>query len=190
MNFSPMPDPSRFFTLTPLARAEQSRARNTDKTDSLLLGIGPIRFPAYLDREQIVTRAAQNRIHISENDRWAEPLEENFTRVLSQNLGMLLGSARIVRYPWHTSRRPTYQIEMEVLRFEPIGRQEVELLARWAVVDASNKKPLVVKESRMTRKTKTKSTEASVAALSEALDDLSREIADTIRASFGQKDHP
>jgi hypothetical protein len=42
----------------------------------------------------------------------------------------------------------------------------------------------------MTRKTKTKSTEASVAALSEALDDLSREIADTIRASFGQKDHP
>jgi uncharacterized lipoprotein YmbA len=79
---------------------------------------------------------------------------------------------------------------MEVLRFEPIGRQEVELLARWAVVDASNKKPLVVKESRMARQTKTKSTEASVAALSEALGDLSREIADSIRASFGQKDHP
>jgi uncharacterized lipoprotein YmbA len=190
INFSPTPDPSRFFTLTPLPRSEESRERDTNQTNSLFLGVGPIGFPAYLDREQIVTRISQNRLDISENDRWVEPLEENFSRVFSQNLALLLRGARVVRYPWQNSQRPAYQIQMEVLRFEPIGRQEVELLARWAVVDASNKKSLVVKESRMTRKTKTKSTEASVAALSEALDDLSREIADIIRASFGQKDHP
>jgi uncharacterized lipoprotein YmbA len=173
-----------------LPRSEESRERDTNQTNSLFLGVGPIGFPAYLDREQIVTRISQNRLDISENDRWVEPLEENFNRVFSQNLALLLPGARVVRYPWQNSQRPAYQIQMEVLRFEPIGRQEVELLARWAVVDASNKKPLVVKESRMARQTKTKSTEASVAALSEALGDLSREIADSIRASFGQKDHP
>ncbi|MGZ9256206.1 MAG: PqiC family protein, partial [Candidatus Binatia bacterium] len=74
MNFSPMSDPSRFFMLNPLPQSEQSRP-DTDKVNSLFLGIGPIRFPAYLDRDQIVTRAGQNRFDVSENDRWAEPLE-------------------------------------------------------------------------------------------------------------------
>jgi uncharacterized lipoprotein YmbA len=188
MNFSPMPDPSRFFTLTPLPRAEQSRALDALKNNSLFVGVGPIRFPGYLDREQIVTRATQNHFDISENDRWAEPLDENFTRVLSQNLGMLLGAARIIRYPWQTSQRPTWQIEMEVLRFERSTRQEVELLAGWTLFDVSNKTALVSRESRVARRTAAKSTEASVAALSESLGDLSREIADAILASVRVKD--
>ena len=187
MNFSPMSDPSRFFTLTSLPQTEQSQARDPDEVNGLALGIGPIRFPAYLDREQIVTRAGQNRLHISENDRWAEPLEENFTRVLSRNLGMLLGGARVIRYPWHTSQRLTYQIRMEVLRFESNTR-EVELVAGWALIDLSNKTSLVSKESRIARQTGTKSVEASVAALSETLGDLSREIADTILARFRPDD--
>ena len=87
VNFSPMSDPSPF-SLMPLPQVEQSQEHGTGETNNMFIGIGPIRFPAYLDREQIVTRTAQNRLDISENDRWAEPLEENFTRVLSQNLGM------------------------------------------------------------------------------------------------------
>jgi len=188
MSFSPMPDPSRFFTLTPLPRSEESRARDANSPNGLLVGVGPIRFPAYLDQEQMVTRISQNRLDISENDRWAEPLEENFTRVLSQNLGMLLEGVRIIRYPWQTSQRPTCRIEMEVLQFEPIAGQKVELLARWAVIDSRNKVPLVLKESRLARQTNGKSTERSVAALSETLGDLSREIADTILVGFRPKE--
>ena len=181
MNFSPKSDPSRFFTLTPFPQSAHSRP-DIDKVNCQFLGIGPIRFPAYLDRDQIVIRVGQNRFDVSENDRWAEPLEANFIRVLSQNLGMLLGGARIVRYPWQTSQRPVCQIEMEVLRFEPNARQEVELLASWTLIDASNKTALVSRESRIAGRTAAKSTEASVAALSEVLGDLSREIADTILA--------
>jgi uncharacterized lipoprotein YmbA len=77
---------------------------------------------------------------------------------------------------------------MEVLRFEPNTRQEVELLADWALIDLSNKVPLVFKKSRIARQTGTKSMEASVAALSETLGDLSREIADTILARFRPDD--
>jgi hypothetical protein len=188
MSFSPMPDPSRFFTLTSLPQPEESRARDANNTNGLFVGVGPIRFPAYLDRDQLVTRISQNRFDISENDRWAEPLEENFIRVLSQNLVLLLRGARVIRYPWQSSQRPTCQVEIEVLRFEPSTRQEVELLARWAVIDLSDKAPLVVKESRIARQTGKESIEASVAALSETVGDLSREIADTILASFGPKD--
>ena len=188
MSFSPMPDPSRVFTLTPLPQSEEPRARDAKSTKGLLVGVGPIRFPAYLDQEQMVTRISQNRLDISENDRWAEPLEENFTRVLSQNLGMLLQGVKIIRYPWQTSQRPTCRIEMEVLQFEPIAGQRVELLARWAVIDSRNKVTLVLKESRVARQTNGKSTERSVAALSETVADLSREIVDTILARFGPDD--
>jgi uncharacterized lipoprotein YmbA len=105
MNFSPMRDPSRFYTLMPLPRAEQSRAFDTDETNSQFLAVGPIRFPGYLAREQIVVRGAQNRLDISENDRWAEPLEENFARVLSQNLRD--ASRRCQDHPISLANQPT-----------------------------------------------------------------------------------
>jgi hypothetical protein len=77
---------------------------------------------------------------------------------------------------------------MEVLRFEPNTRQEVELLAGWTLVGVSNKTALVSRESRIARLTAAKSMEASVAALSESLGDLSREIADTILPRFRPDD--
>ena len=75
-----------------------------------------------------------------------------------------------------------------MLRFEPNTRQEVELLAGWTLIDVSNKTALVSRESRIARRTAAKSMEASVAALSETLGDLSREIADTILARFRPDD--
>ena len=80
--FSPRPDPSRFFTLSSLPQVEQGSLRNSTRPEKMFLGIGPIRFPGYLDRQEIVVRSAQNRFDVSENDRWAEPLQENFSRVL------------------------------------------------------------------------------------------------------------
>jgi uncharacterized lipoprotein YmbA len=77
---------------------------------------------------------------------------------------------------------------MEVLRFEASADEEVELLAHWALIDRSNKTRLVSKETRVARRTTAKSMEASVAALSESLGDLSREIADTILVGFRAKE--
>ncbi|MGE5818813.1 MAG: membrane integrity-associated transporter subunit PqiC [Deltaproteobacteria bacterium] len=155
-------------------------AKNSGSQEGVLLGIGPIKFPGYLDRQEIMVRSAQNRFEVSENDRWAEPLEENFARVLTQNLSLLLRTDRIVSYPWPVDRKPTYQIEIEVLRFEANSAREAQLFARWAVSDGGNKKIISVKETRVLRQAKEKSTEGSVAALSEALGDLSREIADAV----------
>ena len=144
------------------------------------MGIGPIKFPGYLDRQQFVTRISQNRFAVAENDRWAEPLEENFSRVLSQNLSILLQTNRIVAFPWERNQRPTYQVQVEVLRFEPNAEQIVELWARWIILDDA-KKPIGMKESFLTQPTRDKSTEASVAAMSEVVGGLSQEIAASIR---------
>ena len=186
-SFSPRPDPSRFFTLTPLPQAEETATKRAADSVGISVGIGPIRFPEYLDRQEIVTRIGQNQIDVSENDRWAAPLEENFTRVLSQNLSALVPTQWINPYPWPIDKRPSYQVEIEVLRFEANAAGDVQLSARWVVLDANKKNSIHYRESRLSRRAKTKSTEASVAALSEALGDLSREIADAVSTIDGTR---
>lgn len=185
--FSSRPDPSRFFTLSSLPQVEQASLKNSTTPEKMFLGIGPIKFPGYLDRQEIVVRSAQNRFEISETDLWAEPLEENFSRVLSENLALLLNTDLIIIYPWSPANRPRYYVEIEVLRLEANRERNGQLFARWSVLDGADKKVAVVKESRVTRNAQEKTTDGSVAALSEAVGDLSREIANAVGAIDGQR---
>jgi uncharacterized lipoprotein YmbA len=183
-SFAPTPDRTRYFTLT--AQAEPGAAKNPGLGE-LWLGVGPIRIPGYLDREELVVRIAQNRFDVAQNDRWIEPLEESLSRVMAQNLYALLGSERIVRYPWPNNRRITHQVEVEIFRFEPTAEGEAHLSARWAINDAATRQALSAKASVFKRPLKGQSREAAVDALSELLADLSREIADAVRAAVRQK---
>jgi uncharacterized lipoprotein YmbA len=188
--FSARPDPSRFFTLTAIAQPGAALVGNdSGSLAGVSVGLGPIRLPSYLDREEIVTRVSANRIDFSEYDRWAEPLDASFTRVLAQNLSVLLHTDRLVFYPWELNRRPNYQVTVQVVRFESNDRGEVQLSARWEIFDISNNNriPLRAGESGITRQPTASSTDASVAALSEALGDLSREITSAMNAVDGQK---
>ena len=178
-------DSSRFFAVAPIPRTGES-AQNTGLNDALALAIGPIKFPGYLDRRALVRRLSQNRFAVADNDLWAEPLEENFSRVLSENLSILLQSDGIVAYPWERNRRPTYQVQVEVFRFEPNAEQVVELWARWMILD-DTKKTIMIKESYFSQPAKDKSTEASVAALSETVADLSREMSRALREIGARK---
>ncbi len=178
--FSARPDPSRFFTLSSLQESKEASDKS-GPAESISLGIGPLKFPGYLDRQEIVTRSAENRFDVSEYNRWAEPLDENFGRVLSQNLALLLPNGRILQYPWPSNKKLDFQVEIEVLRFEVNSARDADLWARWEVIDVSDKSLVAMKESHLKRQAKNRSTEAAVAALSEVGGDLSREIADTVR---------
>jgi uncharacterized lipoprotein YmbA len=182
--FFPKARPSRLFALSPISQSED------DPGDSkqISVGIGPIRLPGYLDRQEIMTRVAPNRFDALEYDRWAEPLDENFTQVLTQNLSVLLRTHRIVAFPWQPQDRPRYRVEVQVLRFEFNSRREAELSARWAIMDGTNKQEPRFKESRFTRTAKENSVDTSVAALSETVADLSREIARTIIGADAQQE--
>src|SRR5262249_57455732 len=112
---APRPDPSRYFTLAGLVQPEDTGTKEPATGADAFLGIGPIKFPGYLDRPELVTRSSPNRFEVAENDRWAEPLEENFVRVLTRNLAALMKSDRIVTYPWAPSLRPSRQLLIEML---------------------------------------------------------------------------
>ena len=185
-SFSAQPDPSRFFTLSVLSQAEESAGTRPATSPGISLGIGPVSLPGYLDRQEIVTRVAQNQVNLAENDRWAEPLEENFTRVLSQNVAAILRAERINAYPWPIDKKPVYQVDVEVLRFETNTAQQAQLSARWAVRNTGKKDLISYRETRLSRPAKARSTEAAVAALSEVLGDFSREIAQAIEHMDGR----
>jgi uncharacterized protein len=172
------PDRSRFYALTAQLAGDGSASALGD----MVLGIGPVRLPGYLDREELVTRVAQNRFDVSQNDRWIEPLEDSVNRILAQDLYALLNSERIVRYPWPSSRRITHQIEVDILRFEPTAANEAQLAAHWVIVDAATKQPLANKTTVVKRPIQGATKEAAVEALSGTLADLSRDMAETIKS--------
>lgn len=179
-SFGPRPDPSRFYVLTSLAETGAEAAG--DPLPELHLGVGPVTLPRYLSRSPIVTRIGPNRIDVSEMDRWAEPLEEEFARVLAENLSLLLGPERVRRHPWYGSERVDLRVEVQVARFERDSTGVAELLARWSVRDSAGRE-LGGRRTRIHEAADAPSTAAAVAAQSRALAALSREVAAAIRSA-------
>jgi uncharacterized protein len=181
-SLGPKADPSRFFILTPAPPIQHSSPRCSPASTGPAVGVGPITLPGYLDRQELVSRTTANRLDVAENNRWAEPLGDNLGRILAQNLSALLGTDNVSLYPWPSDLRPAYQVEIEVLRFEPDSARSAELTARWILRDVPTRAILGVKESELTEPLNGPSTEESVAALSELLGKLSCEIVEALRA--------
>jgi len=122
---------SRFYLLTP----QDLPASIQPLTGEPHIGVGPISFPKYLDRPQIITRSSNAEVYLAETDRWAEPLQENFTRVLAENLSRQLGTGRISIEPSRHRNEIDYRITAEVLQFDADEAGAVVLLAYWSIQD-------------------------------------------------------
>ena len=155
----------------------------TPVENDVSLAIGPVTFPGHLDRPQIVTRIGENRFVLAEFDRWAEPLVRSLPRVLAENLSTLLSTDRVIVIPRKTSTSIDYRITMDVIRFDGDLGKEVSLIARWAILDPDGNEIVLIKKSSFVVKTRREDYEGLAAAMSEAVGELSREIATAIRAA-------
>jgi uncharacterized lipoprotein YmbA len=178
---SPQPDRSKFFILAPLSDGAGSAAKQTSTSPDaqLTIGVGPIEFPDYLRRLAVVTRTAPNGIELSDERRWAEPLDKNFTRVLTENLAILLNTQQIEKYPWSLSTKVDYRIEIDVQRFETTSDGQSQLIARWIIHDGHDGKILYASETTAGAPVGPEETGASLA-LSSDLATLSKEIASRV----------
>lgn len=176
---APIPDTSHFFMLAPLADSSVQPASG-ERLQTTVIGLGPIKLPPYLDRNEIAMRLSPTQVTYSDTDRWAEPLSVTMSRVLLQDLSRLLGTDLIVRYPWSNAAKVDYQIEIELLQFEATKGGEAQLRARFGIVQGGTRRPLVVRDASFTRPGAT-DTATSVTALSALLGDLSQEIASALR---------
>jgi uncharacterized protein len=150
----------------------------SSQTSGLVLGLGPIRFPDYLDRDAMVRRVEPNRLLVSNTDFWAEPLKEDFTHILAQNLSTLLGTQQIINFPWYSSTRTDYQIVINVDRFECESQAGAHLAARWFIENPTN--AAILDRSSSDLSAPGGEREACAAGLSQTLADFSRQLATAI----------
>lgn len=136
--------PSRFYTLTPLPEAEERRADISG--GSLAIGIGPVVFPQFLDRPQLVMRDGSNRLALEEFNRWGGTLQDDFLRVWGENLGHLLATSRILILPSESRMPIDFRITAEVVSFEGRPGGDALLKVRWAVMDARLEQSLAARE--------------------------------------------
>jgi uncharacterized lipoprotein YmbA len=175
----PQPDHTQFFVLSPLAEPPESPA-----LQGSVVALGPVKLPDYLGRLEIATRTDENRLSFSDTKRWAEPLDVNFTRVLSQDLAILMNLGEIVSYPWFADVKVDYQVPVHVSRFEADDGGNVVLQARWSVKAVKSGALIYAKDSRIVQ-TKSEDDTAAVSAMNAAVTELAREIATV----FGQIAH-
>ena len=172
--------PVEFYTLNPISGMQQKT--NTAETDQkLAVGVGPVEIPTILNRPQIVTRTGQNRLEMDEFHRWAGPLDEDFARVVAENISILLPTDHVAVYPWGADFKPRYQVAMNVSYFEGRLGENIRLEVFWRISDPKKQKKLIEKKSVIKEPLPAKNYEALVAAKSRALVTLSTEIVENIR---------
>jgi len=172
--------PTRFYVLNSLHSSE-SQTRPVTVLNAATIGVGPIQFTQVLDRPQIVTRTSKNEIRIAEFSRWGEPLRDNFLRVLADNLSILLSTERIAIFPWKTTIPITYQVTMEVSRFDGEPGKNVVLRARWVVFGKGGDRLLAERQTDLSASAGDDTIAAMVAAQSRLVAKLSLEIAEEIK---------
>lgn len=171
--------PSHFYLLRAVSPPSVSGLSDT-KPSSLSFGLGPVTLPKYLDRPQIVTKTSAHEVELAEFHKWAEPLSENVSHVLTENLSALLSTDRILQYPWRSSITLDYQIAVDVLQFDATMGGEAVLVARWSLLGGDGHTALITKKTQVTHRPTSQNYEALVEAMSRNLEDLSREIAEAI----------
>lgn len=179
---APRPDRSRFYVLTAVANPRGSVPASGHTANSLRIGLGPITLPGYLDRPEMVTRVSANRLHLSQENQWAEPLRTNFANVMGEDLSAGLGNPQIVRYPWYASTPIDYQVKVNVDRFESTGQGSAVLAAKWEICDPTDGRVLLASRSNISETLSSAEPSAAVAALSRALAALSHQIALGVRS--------
>lgn len=167
----------KYYTLSSLPKPLNAPAPDR----SLAIGVGPITFPRLLERPQIITRLGPHRVEINEFHRWAGSLPADFSARLADNLGSLLGTAQVAVHPWEDSFKPSFQVRLDVTRFDGAPGEEVTLEGTWTLSGLDPHPTTLTRKTSIKKPVPGTDFEALVAAHSQAISALAQEIAEAVR---------
>ncbi len=170
----------KFYLLQPVSRPD-AHGGLVETAKPLLVGVGPVEIPAYLDRPQIVTGNAGAELQMAEYHRWAEPLKDSITRVLAENLALSMPDSHIVSFPWNRAIALDFQVEVKVSRFHVDAAGHCELKADWTLLKQN--KPVLMKAFQTITFVTGNDFAADVVAQSQALARFGKEIAAGLQAA-------
>lgn len=144
---------------------------------SLVLAIGPVDLPQYLDRPHIVTRLSDTRLRVDEFHRWGGALEEDISRILALQLGGRLGTRRIYNYPSRVVAETDYRIALDIRAFDGALGGTVKLDVSWSVIDDRSSRVVKTGQARYQSTSGGPGYDAYVAALSDTVAQLGDDLA-------------
>jgi len=173
---------AQFFVLRSLAEPPAAAAGAIGQ-----VGVLPVRLPGYLDRTQLVTEMGNDRVAIDEYARWAELLPPAVSRIVAENLAILLPETRVLRYPWRADEPLRCRVAVDLRVLAPQGDGTVRLEGHWALLPRADEGPLVLRPVALRRGPLPVGKEGmapgpAVEAMSQLLAELSGEIAAGVRA--------
>jgi uncharacterized protein len=164
---------TRFFALD----AVTAQSTSSQASFSAPIEVGHVDLPGELDRLSMVRRGAGNRVEVSDQDRWAAPLDELVRRALTADLRARLPQAHVLA-AGDPAPPGTRTLTLNVQQFMASDAGHVVLDADWNL-QRSGERPHV-RHERIETPLEGQDGEAVAAAMSRALAELADRIATTL----------
>src|SRR5580658_553907 len=171
--------PSKVYSLS-----STSAADGTPPT-AVAVMVGPVTIPASVDQPEFVVQVAANRVQVDEFNRWVAPLGDAIARAVAGDLVVLLGSPEVASNQL-ANFVPDYRVTIDVQKFESVPGSAATLEAVWTVRKSVGGE---IRSGRTVARepVQGQSYDALAAAHSQALAQMSTDIAVAIRAEAEQK---
>ena len=142
---SPISPTPRFYMLSAINETQVSKKINIPA--DVLIGVGPVKIPGYLDRPQMVTKDKEGVLKFDEFDRWGESLDRGLARLVREDLTGKLPGTKLVLYPWGSEVAVNYQVTLEVVKLDSEIDRDMSFVVQWTVIDVQNSKTVIIKSS-------------------------------------------
>lgn len=146
------------------------------------LGIGPVFLPESHNQPGVVSLTDGQEVTVAQYHIWAGYLNQSVTRVLADNLSLLLGADTVWPFPWDNRMRPVRQVRVIIEEMAGQRGKTVALQAKYILTADNGERTLAAERTRIEVPCAGDSYEAYVAALNQALNQLSEQIAKTLVA--------
>jgi uncharacterized lipoprotein YmbA len=177
--------PTNFYMLSPLSPSQAGTSAASAEA-RIRIGLETVVVPEYLNRNEIVVNLDNTAYQLAEFNQWTEPLSDNLTRVLAENLTNLLGDDSIAVFLSSDSSIPLdYRLEIDVIRLDGNLGDQVTLVAQWALLGYEEDDLKLMRRSEYQEPAADKTYKELVLAQSRTVDKLSRDIAAAIKKTLG-----
>ena len=175
-----------FYMLGPAAPAS-ANLNPVAASAGIRIGLDPVEVPQYLNQPQIVTHLDRAEYQLDEFNRWMEPLSNNLTRVIAENLSTLLQAEAIDILYMSRPVKTRYAMNIQILRMDGKLGESAYLIARWSFFDNSDNTLMDTQRFVFREKVEEETYQALLQAQNRMVETLNRNIADGIRQILSRK---
>ena len=105
----------------------------------LVLGLGPVTVPGYLDQNEMLDLVGPYEMKYSAENRWVEPLGAQIYRTLADNLQAQLTPDAILAFPWYASDGVDLAVEVSIDPIRLDGSGAWQGGAAWVIRDPATR---------------------------------------------------